>query len=117
MNTVLQQLYMQPGIRGAIMGVEREEEDLGYIVLYIVCINYRVSLFTCMYVFMLMVHVYCFILVKFVLVSPDICLFAFVHHSYLHVHVCSCLCIIVSIDVIQSRYICKASIQPQCTCR
>lgn len=29
MNTVLQQLYMQPGIRGAIMGVEREEEDLG----------------------------------------------------------------------------------------
>ena len=27
MNTVLQQLYMQPGIREVILGVEREEED------------------------------------------------------------------------------------------
>ncbi|XP_019857623.1 PREDICTED: ubiquitin carboxyl-terminal hydrolase 24-like [Amphimedon queenslandica] len=27
MNTVLQQLYMQPGIREAILGVERDEED------------------------------------------------------------------------------------------
>ena len=33
MNSVLQQLYMQPGIKEAVLGIEREEDDVRYIII------------------------------------------------------------------------------------